>query len=153
MTKNVIIVKIFKFFKIVQNCKKNQNCQALGQVMFPHHSDQMFQRSQVSRVTHCFWGSDSCTDKATLVGIELSQPQAGQLKIWKKLFSKIQISILIRRENIVIDINKEILQNIDIDKKLQRLEFGIANTPVSAFVCYIKDDQLCPLSLDPEETT
>ena len=34
------IVKIFK-----------KNCQNTGQVMFPHHSDQMSQRSQVSRFT------------------------------------------------------------------------------------------------------
>ena len=64
--------KLSKIVKIVENCqkcpkllKKNvKNCQKLskivkivqknqnvGQVMFPHHSDQMFQKSQVSWVT------------------------------------------------------------------------------------------------------
>ena len=51
-----------------------------GQVMFPHHSDQMSQRSQgshVSRVTLCFFIR---THTRTLVGIELSQTKSGQLK-------------------------------------------------------------------------
>ena len=42
------IVKIFKNCQNCQNCKNN--CQNVGQVMFLHHSDQMSQRSQVSRV-------------------------------------------------------------------------------------------------------
>ena len=47
--------------------------------MSPHHSDQMSQRSQVSRVALC------CpllfeSDGPTLVGIELSQTKSGQLK-------------------------------------------------------------------------
>ena len=33
--------------KKIKNCQ--QNCQNVGQVMFPHHSDQMSQRSQVSK--------------------------------------------------------------------------------------------------------
>ena len=37
--------------KIVQ--KMSNNCQNVGQVMFPHHSDKMSQRSQVSRVALC----------------------------------------------------------------------------------------------------
>ena len=48
-----------------------------GQVMSPHHSDQMSQRSQVSRVALCFL---SRTYLRTLVGIELSQTKSGQLK-------------------------------------------------------------------------
>ena len=45
-----------KFSNNCQHCKKNwknwklKNCQNVGQFMFPHHSDQMSQRSQVSRV-------------------------------------------------------------------------------------------------------
>ena len=45
--------------------------------MCPHHSDQMPQRSQVSWFTHCLM---SRMYRPTLVGIALSQPQAGQLK-------------------------------------------------------------------------
>ena len=47
-----------KIVEIVENCQKMskivkivKNCQNVGQVMFPHHSDQMSHRSQVSRVT------------------------------------------------------------------------------------------------------
>ena len=47
--------KVVKFVKIVENCQNFQpnvqNCKNVGQVMFPHHSDQMSQRSQISRVT------------------------------------------------------------------------------------------------------
>ena len=51
-----------------------------GQVMFPHHSDQMSQRSQVSRVTLlvCFLKGHSVSQWVTKSPIELS---AGQLKI------------------------------------------------------------------------
>ena len=45
--------------------------------MSHHHSDQMPQRSKVSRVTLCFL---SRTDRRTLVGIELSQTKSEQLK-------------------------------------------------------------------------
>ena len=52
--------KIVKIVKIVENCQKmstivkivKKNCQNVGQVMFPHHSDQMSQRSQVSGIAH-----------------------------------------------------------------------------------------------------
>ena len=54
------VVKILKIVEIVKNCPKNvnncqswQDCQNVGQVMSPHHSDQMSQRSQVSRVPLC----------------------------------------------------------------------------------------------------
>ena len=48
-----------KLSKTVKNCQQlskivkivKKNCQNVGQVMFPHHSDQMSQRSQVSGVT------------------------------------------------------------------------------------------------------
>ena len=46
--------KLSKLSKNCQNCqKKCQNCQNVSQVMFPHHCDQMSQRSQVSRVALC----------------------------------------------------------------------------------------------------
>ena len=35
-------------------------------------------------------------------------------------------------QNIDNDINKGVLQNIDIDKILYRLEFGISNTPTAS---------------------
>ena len=54
---------VVKIVKIVNNCKKNQklskmvkivkNCQIFGQVMFPHHSDQLSQKSQVFWVALC----------------------------------------------------------------------------------------------------
>ena len=40
-----------KLSKVVKIVKKN--CQNVGQVMFPHHCDQMFERLQVSRVALC----------------------------------------------------------------------------------------------------
>ena len=44
--------KIVKIFKNCQNCQKlKKKWKNVGQVLFPHHSDQMSQRSQVSRVT------------------------------------------------------------------------------------------------------
>ena len=49
----IVKIKIVKIFKYYQNCQKIKivwNCQNVDQVMFPHHSDQMSQRSQVSRV-------------------------------------------------------------------------------------------------------
>ena len=52
-------------------------CILVGQFNFAHHSDQMSQRSQVFRITLCFW---SRTDIRTLEGIELSQTKSGQLK-------------------------------------------------------------------------
>ena len=62
--------KLSKIVKSCQNCKKN--CQNLGQVMFPHHSDQMSQRSQVSRIALCMakvkvtdWVTESVSDKVT----------------------------------------------------------------------------------------
>ena len=39
-------------------------------------------------------------------------------------------------ENIDIDIDKEILQNIDIDKISYRLGFGISNTPTAWTVAH-----------------
>ena len=39
--------KIVKIVRIVKNCQKKKNCQNVGQLMFPHHSGQMSQRSQV----------------------------------------------------------------------------------------------------------
>ena len=43
-------VKLSKYDKIV---KKIQNCQNVGQVMFPHHSNQMPERSQISGAALC----------------------------------------------------------------------------------------------------
>ena len=43
-------------FSVTQNVKivkSHQNCQNVGHVMFPHHSDQVSQRSQVFRVALC----------------------------------------------------------------------------------------------------
>ena len=61
--------KFFKIFKIVKNC------QNVSQVMFPHHCDQMSQRSLVSRValwcqktkggSVSQWVSESVSDKVT----------------------------------------------------------------------------------------
>ena len=57
--------------------------------MSPYHSDQMSQRSQVSRIalskskTPLYIGSQVLTG----VGIELSQPQAGQLKTFMVLLN------------------------------------------------------------------
>ena len=77
--------KIVKIVKIVENCQKiskiskivkiSQNCQNVGQFMFPHHSDQMSQRSQVSRVALCMSiskvlsesVSQSVSDKVTYI--------------------------------------------------------------------------------------
>ena len=82
VVKNVKIVKklsnkkhwkIFVFFVFKSFLFKKLS----GQVMSPYDSDQISQRSQVSRVTLCFW---SRTHGWTLVGIVLSQKKSGQLK-------------------------------------------------------------------------
>ena len=39
-----------------------ENCQNVGQVMFPHHSAQVSQRSQVSRVARCMSSSKVLSD-------------------------------------------------------------------------------------------
>ena len=71
-----------KLLKIAKKNKKkstfsklNQNCHNVGQVIFPHHSDQVSQSSQVSRVAPCMskvkvpwvseWVSDWVSDKVT----------------------------------------------------------------------------------------
>ena len=82
-------LQLSKLLKIVKKCKKNvkivkKNCQNVGQVMFPHHSDQMFQRSQVSRVALCMskvkvlWVTESVREWQ---GHLLSC--SGQLKKWQ----------------------------------------------------------------------
>ena len=43
------LLKLSKIVKIV----KKKNCQNVGQVMFPHHSDKISQKSQVSSVALC----------------------------------------------------------------------------------------------------
>ena len=54
-------VKIVNIVKNCKICKKKikicQHCQNVGQAIFPHHSDQLSQRSQVSRVAVCMSSS------------------------------------------------------------------------------------------------
>ena len=67
--------KLSKLLKIVENCQKMsknvQNCQNVDQVMFPYHSDQVSQRSQVSRVFVCQVVKSSVTQWVTRSPIEL----------------------------------------------------------------------------------
>ena len=52
-----VVKKLLKIAKKNQKkstfSKLNQNCHNVGQVMFPHHSDQVSQSSQVFRVALC----------------------------------------------------------------------------------------------------
>ena len=72
------IVKNFKLLKIVENCQKHvkncKNCQNVGQVMFPHHSDQMSQRSGKGSPIH----TESENERKTIKQLLLSKKMTYQ---------------------------------------------------------------------------
>ena len=55
-TLSKIVKNCQKLSNIVKNCQNCKNCQNVCQVTFPHHSDQVSQRSQVSRIA-LWWSS------------------------------------------------------------------------------------------------
>ena len=77
------------------------------------------------------WGSGRCAKKVLLVVFETfllkGMIYKGDIDIDKEVLKKIDKAIL---EHIDIDIDKEILEKINIDKILNRLEFGISNRAI-----------------------
>ena len=98
--------KLSKLSKIVIIVKIVKNCQNVGHVMFPHHSDQMSQSSQVSRVpqsvkssVHCSEGvidkHESWPRPKRLIVLTETHPKFADPSIPIKTFNTMRVSLLL----------------------------------------------------------